>query len=521
MINPALVTAFSRFQALLETLSDELATADLFGPRPGTIPAASVYEQGRHLLARGEIAEAALAFAETITAEPDHLRAHFRLVSACQMLGAPILARRFYETALQGWPNWEEGQIVLGTLFEEMGALPAAQALMHPDFSRRAAFAGRIRDEIGGELGLTDLPLRIITSNMVRSAGFAGYLDTYLKAGILGLRPNHPVILLAPEEWIAMPAMLDKWRRHIHIITDKTAIHRLAPLKSVIEDRPDWEIEIDGRAVYVEDAMTIIQRRWEDEGRAPLLAIEPEEHQRGWDILAGFGMPRGAWFVTAHLREPGYWGWAIGDSPRNVDVASYFPAIREITDRGGWVVRIGDPKMTPLPPMERVIDYALSDVRSPWLDLFLIAGSRFFLGSNSGPALFAQIFGIPAILSNWTWDRGPRSGRDLCLPKLWRDKASGRILTFAETQSPHLRGTDGQIYHDQGIEMVDNTPDELRAATVEMLDRPDPAKDQDRQDQALARLRAANPGFAMNGRFGRYWLERHFGALTSAGQNTR
>ena len=34
---------------------------------------------------------------------------------------------------------------------------------------------------------------------------------------------------------------------------------------------------------------------------------------------------------------------------RNADIGNYLGAIKEITQRGGWVVRMGDPTMTKLP----------------------------------------------------------------------------------------------------------------------------------------------------------------------------
>jgi hypothetical protein len=37
--------------------------------------------------------------------------------------------------------------------------------------------------------------------------------------------------------------------------------------------------------------------------------------------------------------------------------------MEEITQRGGWVIRLGDEAMLPLPDMNRVIDYPFSGLK--------------------------------------------------------------------------------------------------------------------------------------------------------------
>ena len=96
-------------------------------------------------------------------------------------------------------------------------------------------------------------------------------------------------------------------------------------------------------------------------------------------------MPPDAWFVALHVRESGFWKSLDTKFPNNrsADIATYLPAIREITRRGGWVIRVGDAEMGALPPMEHVIDYAHSPAKSDWMDVFLYGGCRFFIGGPS------------------------------------------------------------------------------------------------------------------------------------------
>lgn len=59
-----------------------------------------------------------------------------------------------------------------------------------------------------------------------------------------------------------------------------------------------------------------------------------------------------------------------------------------------------DGSMTPLPAMDRVVDYAHHPERSPELDLFLAARCRFFIGTSSGLALVATVFSRPVLYTN-------------------------------------------------------------------------------------------------------------------------
>src|SRR6185436_16112495 len=121
---------------------------------------------------------------------------------------------------------------------------------------------------------------------------------------------------------------------------------------------------------------------------------------------------------------------------RNVNVAAFRRAIELIVSRGGWVVRLGDASMTPLPPMPNVIDYACSAEKSPWMDVFLIGASRFYLGTPSGLWCVPTTFGVPVAITNVVpLATRPYSTRDVFLPKLaWHDREQ-RLLSFEECVS--------------------------------------------------------------------------------------
>ena len=133
----------------------------------------------------------------------------------------------------------------------------------------------------------------------------------------------------------------------------------------------------DGGTIFFWELASRTHQRWSKEGRGPLFELPPDVTARGWALLEKAGVPRGAWFVALHVRDIRWRGTTAGlQAIRNADTASYRPAIHEVTQRGGFVIRMGDAEAPPLPPLANVIDFGRSDMRSDWMDIFLLARSQ-------------------------------------------------------------------------------------------------------------------------------------------------
>ena len=115
----------------------------------------------------------------------------------------------------------------------------------------------------------------------------------------------------------------------------------------------------NGREIYPYSLTSgaYIQSIWDEQERKPLFQLTDEHRQKGSSVLKKIGLPDDAWFVTCHVREPQFKG---KESFRDSDIQTFFKAFEEITKRGGWVIRMGDKRMTSLPKMPQVFDYALS-----------------------------------------------------------------------------------------------------------------------------------------------------------------
>lgn len=129
--------------------------------------------------------------------------------------------------------------------------------------------------------------------------------------------------------------------------------------------------------------------------------------------------------------------------------------------------------MTRLPDFQGVIDYAHHPLRSPRLDVVMCGMTRFFLGNSSGLAIVSSIFGVPSAIANMI----PLSAfgllpADITIHKLHKRKGAGDLMSFAE-----ILGSDvgnfryARLFGDAGIEVIENSPEEILDLVNEMLDR--------------------------------------------------
>ena len=349
----------------------------------------------------------------------------------------------------------------------------------------------------------------------------AGKIDLYVKARILGLTPTVEAILPAPEEDVPNKCLLDYWKKfapdHVRIVSDKAEIthyverHKSEPVILDCYEMPD------GRAYERVIAYPMIQRQWEDEGRPPLLRITPSHEEDGRRRLRDFGVPPDAWFICLHAREAGYYKETVSGShntSRNARIDDFLPAIKAVTARGGWVFRIGDPSMTPLPPMDNVVDYANHPLREESMDIFLIGSCRLFVGTNSGPIDVAYVFGIPTLLTNlFPLLFRPLSRKDVFIHKLLRMREENRYLTIAEAVRPPLIGVHHpDFFADRGIEVLDNTSEDILDAVVEVLDIVEGKRSYSKEDEELQQTYKGMSdyfGLGISSRVGGAFLRKH------------
>ena len=371
------------------------------------------------------------------------------------------------------------------------------------------------------EKRLDVLGVRIIKEDIFQNYNTHAYLDTHVKALHLGWLPKCRIIsLLRPGSMVLNPVMLDYWKQYITVLEDSEAIQQVAPLRRYLEFDACFAATLQGKSIYIEHAKCTVQREWERQKREPLFKLKPEDYEFGWDQLKKAGIPEGAWFVSLHVRDAGYKSGSHlaedeTDSYRNADIDSYKLAIEEVVARGGYVVRVGDPRMKPLDEMEGVFDYALSDMRSNRMDIFLFSQCRCFVGVSSGPVLTPILFGVPVVMTNFMPISGrPHAGNCLIIPKLLWLKTEQRYVTLQEALTSDLgRMFTTHGYKEHEVDIIDNTPEELKDVVVEMLDRLSggivySAEEEERQN-TVTELYRKHSGYGDMGRMGKDFIRKH------------
>jgi putative glycosyltransferase (TIGR04372 family) len=215
--------------------------------------------------------------------------------------------------------------------------------------------------------------------------------------------------------------------------------------------------------------------------RTPVhLSFTPEEEHQGLKALRELGIPDGTPFVCFHARDSAYLSavhpkpnWQYHDY-RDSDIRNHVPAAEELARRGYFAIRMGaivKEALTTTNPV--VIDYATKG-RTDFLDIFLSSKCRFSIADNTGITWVAVAFRRPVAWVNFVILRyvlawGPN---DLFIPKkLWL-REEHRLLTFREILDSEIGGfTRSEQYEQLGIEVVENTSEEITALAVEMDER--------------------------------------------------
>jgi len=363
------------------------------------------------------------------------------------------------------------------------------------------------------------VPLYLARIRFLRVAlGRIGHLalepDIFVKEQLLGLTKRCYGIIVSSPGTAANECLLEYWRRYIRVVRHSLWAKVLARFYRF----PYLHYDLNRRVVAINETAPFIavQRAW---GHRPALLTLDEKHRReGRAKLAELGVPSDAEFICFHCREAGY---SPSDehwhSFRNVSVENYLLAVAELAKRGYWCIRMGDPTMQRIAPMERLIDYAHLDIRSDWMDVFLCASCKFFVGSSSGLMFVASVFGKPSASAN----HAPLSivlafgMNDVAIPKLLWSEIDERELTFPEifrSDAANFRYT--PLYTEHRIRLIENTAEDIRDLALEMQERAEGRAIYTTEDEELQRrfkslMRPGHYSFGGISRIGRDFLRKY------------
>jgi putative glycosyltransferase (TIGR04372 family) len=340
--------------------------------------------------------------------------------------------------------------------------------------------------------GARDSPYRILDKTWLPAIGHVAFLDTYIKSVKLGWMPEKKSLLVYNE--LNPPAGWPLFKflsAHIEIIpsdinvdekidailcgedslreSDTARDRRREVLSQSFWYGPDG----NGQIRWYGPLGAAVEAAWKADARPALFSLGDAERETFRKRVAQiYGLPEDAWFVLLHVREPGFHStWhKYHAGTRNADISTYDSVVDFVIGKGGWVVRGGDPSMTPIPPREQVIDYATSPHRSPEIDIYLCAECAYFVGTNSGFSVIPPIFGKRCALTNWSPIGIPNWYLDdIYIPKLIRKVSENRYLTYHEMYGSFAGWSQfARDFKNTDFVIEDNSAEDLREVTEEL-----------------------------------------------------
>jgi putative glycosyltransferase (TIGR04372 family) len=231
---------------------------------------------------------------------------------------------------------------------------------------------------------------------------------------------------------------------------------------------------------------------------SPHLGFTPEEKARGEANLRGMGIPPDTPFVCLIVRDSAYleahlpsgeWNY---HNYRDADIQNYILAAEELADRGYFVVRMGAKVKKALCTTHTgVIDYASNGMRTDFMDIYLGAKCEFCISMGTGFDAVPFIFRRPIVYVNFVplgyLNTFTRQVLDITKHHYFESK--GRYLTLSEIfnlevgLTPHT-----SAYETKGIELIENTPEEIRDVVIEMAERLNGTWQPHKDDEALQRF---------------------------------
>ena len=217
------------------------------------------------------------------------------------------------------------------------------------------------------------------------------------------------------------------------------------------------------------------------DGAPPHLSFAPREIELGNKTLSEMGLSEGDRFVCFIVRDAAYTKMAFPEKDmsyhdyRNCDVDDYILAAETLADRGLFVLRMGSIVAKPLRSSHpRVIDYANSNFRSEFMDVFLGSRCEFCVSDGLGFYAIPAAFRRPNVYVNYSPFHMFYSSRacDLGIAKTVSSLKTGKRLNLSQMgENGIAQFSRTSQYSDAGVSIDSNTPEEIRDLMLEMLDR--------------------------------------------------
>ena len=377
--------------------------------------------------------------------------------------------------------NYAASLIGVGKLREAASMLQGCQNTGDPDFTDllNQVLATQQHKIANGLNEIFQLikPTQVLFGLMhsYRLGHIAANTEMLLRSIQLGrLDKDNKYILIGPED-PANRQLVEMYKRHVSIIENTELFNAAISYMPLFAQSEHW---INTYALF--DAT----QYEEFNSTSKTIYFTSEEEEKGRLELEKIGIQKDDWFVCIFARDAEYLrvhtpntDWSYHDY-RDMDINTYSKAIDFIIDKGGYVVRMGQVINQKLKyKHKKMIHYGGSDIRSDFLDVYLAAKCRFFIGPMSGICdMAAESFEVPFLAVNQApVGYKPITKNALYIPKKIRRTTDNSYAPFSKLLSEFVNPADpclndGNKFRESGYVYENNTESEILAATIEMYE---------------------------------------------------
>ena len=266
--------------------------------------------------------------------------------------------------------------------------------------------------------------------------------------------------------------LVKMWKRKFNFLSG----YLLDPISRVNKLLPGWRIHtIEALNTRDRDVDNLV-------AKYQPLNFTNEEEIYGKSMLSKIGLKDGDKFVCLIVRDaayqkkkisPRYRDWSYHDY-RNQEVNNYLLASEELAKRGYYVFRMGTVVEKAFTSSnKKIIDYANSNFRSDFMDVYLAAKCFFCISTGVGFDYLPYFFKRPIVFSDIApiGDLHTMSEQNMHITKHHVLKKEKRRLSISEIFSYGVGyAYDSKVFKEKGIELIDNTPEEIKDLVIEMVE---------------------------------------------------
>ena len=307
--------------------------------------------------------------------------------------------------------------------------------------------------------------IRIHRGQTSRIGHLSSYFEVLVRSKEIDISGKSRLDIFIVKKRPANKTLYNMWKKHLYFIESNflDAIYHLC--SPWLKNRKHFGPKDVGHASLPPSKAT--------------LTFTKEQNQKGINLAKEIGINKKDWFVCLHERSSTYLQERFkirNYSRHNIRDCSFnmlFESAELIKANEGKCVRMssGNKEKLSKNAPSNIIDYATT-AQSDFMDIYLPAKCKFFLGSQTGLLNVSQIFNVPVAATNCIpVNAASVPLNSLFIPKLMWFKKEKRFLSYKEILEKKLNHV---LFSSDllslGIEIIENDNNDIKLLTEDMFD---------------------------------------------------